>query len=194
MTRLGKKRSARLGELTHIPPSASRLNRSGARLISARMEHPLRADDDAQTPTPFEDRENRRHAAHVRPGACNRSCPRRNARSRSRRRHAAGDFQSAAGSRAARRQPILLKHLNAPRGATASLLRVISGAAVGARERVVVVEVGETWLVLGVAPGQVTKLHELPRQSLAAAKETAVPEKNFAAWLKQVVDRRNAAK
>lgn len=88
----------------------------------------------------------------------------------------------------------LLKHLNAPRGATASLLRVISGAAVGARERVVVVEVGETWLVLGVAPGQVTKLHELPRQSLAAAKETAVPEKNFAAWLKQVVDRRNAAK
>ena len=86
----------------------------------------------------------------------------------------------------------LLKRLAAPRGVAASLLRVVSGAAVGTRERVVVVEVGETWLVLGVAPGHVTKLHELPRQTLAAGNEGAPPDKDFATWLKQIVERRNA--
>ena len=39
---------------------------------------------------------------------------------------------------------------------------VIAQAAVGPRERVVVVRVGTTRLVLGVAPGRVTALHELP--------------------------------
>ena len=36
---------------------------------------------------------------------------------------------------------------------------------VGQRERVVVVEVGGSWLVLGVAPGQVRALHTLPAQT-----------------------------
>ncbi len=42
------------------------------------------------------------------------------------------------------------------------MVRVVGGASVGARERVVVVEVEETRIVLGVAPGQVNKLHVLP--------------------------------
>ena len=40
-------------------------------------------------------------------------------------------------------------------------LRVIGSAALGNRERVVIVEVEGTWLVLGVGGGQVNKLHEL---------------------------------
>ena len=87
----------------------------------------------------------------------------------------------------------LLKRLTAPRGAASTMLRVISGTAVGTRERIVLVEVGETWLVLGVAPGQVTKLHELPRQPLPSAPGTAGSDKDFATWLKQVLDRRNAS-
>lgn len=43
-------------------------------------------------------------------------------------------------------------------------LDVIGSTAVGNRERVVIVEVEGTWLVLGVGNGQVTKLHELPAQ------------------------------
>jgi flagellar protein FliO/FliZ len=39
------------------------------------------------------------------------------------------------------------------------LVRVLGGASVGSRERVVVVEVDETRLVLGVSPGQVRTLH-----------------------------------
>lgn len=87
----------------------------------------------------------------------------------------------------------LLKKLSAPRGAGSGLLRVIAGAAVGTRERVVVVEVGETWLVLGVAPGHVTSLHQLPRQALAHGNDAANPGNHFAAWLKQTMEKRNAA-
>ena len=86
----------------------------------------------------------------------------------------------------------LLKRISGPRGAAAGLLRVISSTAVGTRERVVLLEVGNTWLVLGVAPGSVTSLHQLPRMAKPLVDEAVAPGKDFAAWLKQVMDRRNA--
>lgn len=86
----------------------------------------------------------------------------------------------------------LLKRLSAPRGAGAGLLRVIAGAAVGTRERVVVVEVGDTWLVLGVAPGSVTALHQLPRRDVPETNLTGSGGKDFSGWLKQVMERRHA--
>lgn len=86
----------------------------------------------------------------------------------------------------------VLKRLAAPRGVAAGLLRVVAATAVGARERVVVVEVGETWLVLGVAPGRVTPLSQLPRQELSGALPPAAAGGDFAVWLKKVMDRRNA--
>lgn len=63
----------------------------------------------------------------------------------------------------------LLKRLGQPRGTAAGLLRVVAGVAVGARERVVILELGDSWLVLGVAPGQVSTLAEIPRRELPAA-------------------------
>ncbi|MET0064925.1 MAG: flagellar biosynthetic protein FliO [Candidatus Thiodiazotropha sp.] len=45
------------------------------------------------------------------------------------------------------------------------LVRVLGGASVGSRERVVVVEVDETRLVLGVSPGQVRTLHTFETRS-----------------------------
>lgn len=87
----------------------------------------------------------------------------------------------------------LLKRLSAPRGATAGLLRVITGTAVGTRERVVVVEVGDTWLVLGVAPGRITQLHQMPRQALPPDSATGIPGMDFSGKLKQMMARRNAA-
>ncbi len=85
----------------------------------------------------------------------------------------------------------LLKRLSAPRGAAAGLLRVVAGTAVGQRERVVVVEIADTWLVLGVTPGQVRALHQLPRQATALDAAT-LPTKDFASWLKQIRERKNA--
>jgi flagellar protein FliO/FliZ len=75
----------------------------------------------------------------------------------------------------------VLKRLSTPRGTAAGLLRVIAGTAVGSRERVVVVEIADTWLVLGVAPGRVSTLHQLPRQPLAQG-DAASPQ-GFAKWL-----------
>jgi flagellar protein FliO/FliZ len=40
-------------------------------------------------------------------------------------------------------------------------LNVVASTAVGNRERVVIVDVEGTWLVLGVGNGQISKLHEL---------------------------------
>lgn len=44
------------------------------------------------------------------------------------------------------------------------LIKVVGAASLGARERVVVVEVADTWLVLGVGTGSVRRLHTLPAQ------------------------------
>ncbi|MDP9963153.1 flagellar protein FliO/FliZ [Variovorax paradoxus] len=60
-------------------------------------------------------------------------------------------------------------------------VKVVSSTMVGQRERVVVVEVGGTWLVLGVAAGRVNALHSLPAQALpAAAPARAVPDARLA--------------
>ena len=81
----------------------------------------------------------------------------------------------------------------APRNyASAGVLRVVAGTAVGQRERVVVVEVGATWLVLGVTAGSVNMLHQMAPVATAApdaAPAGATPP--FAAWLKQMLEKRN---
>jgi len=57
----------------------------------------------------------------------------------------------------------------APGGlASTSLIRTIAASAVGQRERIVVVEVQDTWLILGVAPGRINTLHVLPKGELPA--------------------------
>ncbi|MHB1123392.1 MAG: flagellar biosynthetic protein FliO [Ramlibacter sp.] len=53
------------------------------------------------------------------------------------------------------------------------IVKVISSAALGARERVVVVEVAGTWLVLGVTASQVNTLHTLPAQAAGPAPGVA---------------------
>ena len=41
-------------------------------------------------------------------------------------------------------------------------MKVVAGLALGPRERVLVVDVGGTQLLLGVTPTQITRLHEFP--------------------------------
>jgi flagellar protein FliO/FliZ len=50
-----------------------------------------------------------------------------------------------------------------------SLLKVVSSVMVGQRERVVVVEIEGTWLVLGVTAGQINFLHTLEAKKGASA-------------------------
>jgi flagellar protein FliO/FliZ len=75
----------------------------------------------------------------------------------------------------------------------AGLVKVVAGTAVGQRERVVVVEVGDVWMVLGVAPGRVNALHTMPRGSVNVQTTLAhVPgaPTSFAGWLKQTMEKR----
>lgn len=69
-------------------------------------------------------------------------------------------------------------------------LRVVSAVAVGAKERVVLVDVGDTRLVLGVAPGNVVKLLEMSRTDKTEQVADNEPPKSFVMKLKEVIARR----
>ena len=88
----------------------------------------------------------------------------------------------------------LLKRINLPQHGAANLLKVVGGVAVGQRERVVLVEINDTWLIVGVAPGQVRTLHTMPKGQLPAQTEHAFgnADGKFQMWLKQMIEKRNA--
>ena len=75
-------------------------------------------------------------------------------------------------------------------------LRVVGALNLGGRERIMVVEVGDQWIVVGAAPGRVNALHTMPRQEAdltPAAAHGAIPANNFSDWLKKTIDKRNAS-
>ena len=84
------------------------------------------------------------------------------------------------------------KRFGVTAGGSSSLVHVVSSASVGTRERVVVVEVGESWLVIGVAPGSVNALATLPRGQALPATAPSL-NANFAASLRQLIEKRRAS-
>ena len=46
-------------------------------------------------------------------------------------------------------------------------IKMVSGLNLGGRERVLLLEVGEQWLVVGVSPGHISTLATLPRPTVA---------------------------
>ncbi len=81
----------------------------------------------------------------------------------------------------------LLRRLSAGQRLAGQPLKVRGSTMLGPRERVVIVEVADTWLVLGVAPGQVSKLHELPAPAAEVTPATAAPDGRFAERLAQAL-------
>jgi len=69
-----------------------------------------------------------------------------------------------------------------------SLLKVVSSLSMGAREKVVLVQVGEQQLVLGVAPGRVQTLHVLDKPIVTNDVETH-SSINFSERLKSVLNK-----
>jgi flagellar protein FliO/FliZ len=85
-----------------------------------------------------------------------------------------------------------LKRFGPVRGVSTSAAKIVGGVSVGTRERVMVVEVGDQWIVIGVAPGSVNALSTMPRQEHPAQDfPHAQPATNFSSWLKQTIDKRN---
>jgi flagellar protein FliO/FliZ len=84
----------------------------------------------------------------------------------------------------------VLKKITGTSGVNNSLVKVVGGTAIGTRERIVVVEMGQTWLVLGVTPNSINTLAEMPRQALPPGGSSQTPD--FAKWLRATIERRNA--
>jgi flagellar protein FliO/FliZ len=86
----------------------------------------------------------------------------------------------------------VLKRVGGGRLAAGSVVKIVGGVSVGNRERVMVVEVADQWIVIGVAPGQVSKLADMPRQEQQQGAAALPGAPNFSAWLKQTIEKRNA--
>lgn len=82
-------------------------------------------------------------------------------------------------------------------------MKVIGGMRIGNREKVMVIEVADQWLVLGITAQQINTLATLPKQELneqnesnetnqTKAAETAT-NNPFANWLKTTMEKRNAS-
>lgn len=70
-------------------------------------------------------------------------------------------------------------------------LKVIGGVALGPRERIVLLEIGNEWLVIGIVPGQIRTLHRLAKGSSLQEEDLSVAtEKPFAQWLRNISERR----
>ncbi|HQR05007.1 MAG: flagellar biosynthetic protein FliO [Proteobacteria bacterium] len=84
----------------------------------------------------------------------------------------------------------LLKRLGAARENGNHLLKIVAGTAVGPREKVVVMEIGNLWLVIGVTPGQITALHQMPKET--RPEQSGLPTADFAGRIQQFLSRRHA--
>ncbi|MHB1354195.1 MAG: flagellar biosynthetic protein FliO [Thiobacillus sp.] len=84
------------------------------------------------------------------------------------------------------------KRFGVARPGASNLLQIVSSASLGARERVVVVEIGESWLVVGVAPGSVNALATLPKGTLPPSTGAGIGlglRSPFAARLQRLIER-----
>lgn len=82
----------------------------------------------------------------------------------------------------------VMRRLPANRNFAQGAMKIVGGLAVGPRERVVLLEVGDTWVVIGIAPGQMRTLHTLPKGEAGNANGPDTPA--FSQWLRHFVDQR----
>jgi flagellar protein FliO/FliZ len=77
-------------------------------------------------------------------------------------------------------------------------IRLVGALSLGGRERIMVVEVGNQWIVVGASPGRVNALATMPAQGSVPGADHATlaehqsPAASFGDWLKQTIDKRNA--
>ncbi|HVK94244.1 MAG TPA: flagellar biosynthetic protein FliO [Noviherbaspirillum sp.] len=85
----------------------------------------------------------------------------------------------------------LLRRFGLAQPASAGAVKLVGGLNVGHRERILVVEVADQWIVVGVAPGRVSSLATMAKQESTALAAPAPTSKSFSAWLQQTIEKRN---
>lgn len=68
-------------------------------------------------------------------------------------------------------------------------MKILGGLNVGNRERVMVIEVGDQWLVLGVTASNITNLATLPKQE-SLLQVTPANHGSFQDWLQRTIEKR----
>jgi len=88
----------------------------------------------------------------------------------------------------------LLKRFGPKTVTGGTTVKLVGALSVGARERILVVEVGDQWIVVGASPGRMNALATMQRQEMSEAdlaSATPLPGANFAEWFKQTIEKRN---
>lgn len=71
-------------------------------------------------------------------------------------------------------------------------MKIVGGVVLGQRERIVLLEVGDQWLVIGIVPGQIRTLHRMGKGATPTTNATAnTAEKPFTQWLQSITARRD---
>lgn len=72
-------------------------------------------------------------------------------------------------------------------------MKVVGGLSIGNRERIIVVEIADQWMVLGVTAQQITSLLTIPKQEMPVVEHAASDAKaSFSYWLKKTLEKRQA--
>jgi flagellar protein FliO/FliZ len=83
----------------------------------------------------------------------------------------------------------LLRKLSGGKGFGQGGMKIVGGVALGPRERIILIEVGEEWLVVGIVPGQIRTLHRLPKGCPPTDLPGSGKENPFAHLLKSIANR-----
>jgi flagellar protein FliO/FliZ len=69
--------------------------------------------------------------------------------------------------------------------------KVIGAVTIGNNQRLMVIEVGDEWIVLGVTPHQISTITSMPRQENGNGTNAKV---NFSAWMQSALEKYHAKK
>lgn len=87
----------------------------------------------------------------------------------------------------------VMRRLGRIPGLSNQAIKTLAVASVGTRERIVLVEVSDQWVLVGVAPGQVRALATLPKGELPDRPAASTVHPGFAQILQRFTDRRHGS-
>ncbi|MDX1669540.1 MAG: flagellar biosynthetic protein FliO, partial [Limnobacter sp.] len=61
--------------------------------------------------------------------------------------------------------------------------KIIQVSSLGAKEKIALIEVGDTWLVVGMTQHSINTLHSMPKNSLKVASQTGSTSEAFSKML-----------
>lgn len=79
-----------------------------------------------------------------------------------------------------------MRRMGSMSGVSSGNLKVLGGISVGQRERVVLVQAGETQLLVGVAPGEIRTLHVMDEPITAVTSNSQTHSKNTSGFAEKL--------